>query len=185
MYRLAICVTGMPGAGKSVFVNIARTMGIPVIVMGDVVREEAEKLGLPKTRSVLSKLASNLRKTYGIDIIARICIRKIKDRGYNIVVIDGLRSIAELNVFKKHFDKVKLVFIHSPPGVRFRRLLNRRRSDDPTTWESFVKRDIEELRRGLGALYYQADIIIPNVNITLEEFKNLCSKTIRAILHGD
>ncbi|MFA5579215.1 MAG: AAA family ATPase, partial [Methanothrix sp.] len=32
---------GMPGSGKSVAADVAREMNIPVVVMGDVIREEA------------------------------------------------------------------------------------------------------------------------------------------------
>ncbi|MHC1593685.1 MAG: AAA family ATPase, partial [Methanotrichaceae archaeon] len=37
---------GMPGSGKSVAADVARQMGIQVVVMGDVIRDEAARLGL-------------------------------------------------------------------------------------------------------------------------------------------
>ena len=61
-----ICLTGMPGSGKSVVANVARSMGIPVLVMGDVVRDEAKKRGIELTPDNLTRLALQLRKEHGV-----------------------------------------------------------------------------------------------------------------------
>ncbi len=73
-----IAFVGMPGAGKTEASNVARQMGIPVVIMGDVIREEAEKRGLPPTDENIGGVASQLRKEEGMDAIARRCIPKIK-----------------------------------------------------------------------------------------------------------
>ena len=44
-----IAVVGMPGAGKAVVSKAASSHGIPVMVCGDVVREETKKRGLAST----------------------------------------------------------------------------------------------------------------------------------------
>ena len=41
-----VIVTGMSGAGKSGVAQAFHDVGIPVIVMGDVIREETRKRGL-------------------------------------------------------------------------------------------------------------------------------------------
>ena len=41
-----VVVVGMPGSGKGVFSDVARGSGIPVYVMGDIVREETIRRGL-------------------------------------------------------------------------------------------------------------------------------------------
>ena len=38
-----IGVTGLPGSGKSVVSRTAKRLNIPIIRMGDVIREEAKK----------------------------------------------------------------------------------------------------------------------------------------------
>ncbi|MEM1596250.1 MAG: AAA family ATPase, partial [Desulfurococcaceae archaeon] len=40
LQRLFILIVGMPGSGKSLVVQAARDLGLPVYTMGDVVREE-------------------------------------------------------------------------------------------------------------------------------------------------
>ncbi|MEM2346640.1 MAG: AAA family ATPase [Archaeoglobaceae archaeon] len=46
---MIIAFVGYPLSGKSTAAQIAKEFGIPVVVMGDVVREEAKKLGLKET----------------------------------------------------------------------------------------------------------------------------------------
>ena len=47
--RLIICLTGMPGAGKSTVANSLKEKGFLVITMGDIVREEARQRNLEMT----------------------------------------------------------------------------------------------------------------------------------------
>jgi len=47
MIRLIFCITGMPGSGKSLVADAAKQLGFRVVSMGDVIREEAERRGVP------------------------------------------------------------------------------------------------------------------------------------------
>ena len=53
--KLVIGVVGMPGAGKSLVVEVARKKGYAIVVMGDIVREETQKEGLALTQKTLEK----------------------------------------------------------------------------------------------------------------------------------
>ncbi|HEX59524.1 MAG TPA: hypothetical protein ENF26_05205, partial [Methanomicrobia archaeon] len=44
-----IAFVGAPASGKTEAANVARELGIPVISMGDVIREELRRRGLPLT----------------------------------------------------------------------------------------------------------------------------------------
>ena len=39
--RLIVCLTGMPGAGKSTVANMLKEKKFHVIIMGDIIREKA------------------------------------------------------------------------------------------------------------------------------------------------
>lgn len=160
----AVCVAGMPGSGKSIVASAASSIGIPVITMGDVVRNEAKKRGLPINRQSLAYLAKRLRQERGPAAIAMACVKMVKLKRYDKVVIDGLRSTFEYLEFKKHFDEIKLVYIHASPGTRYKRLLTRGRPDDPKSWSEFVLRDLQEVRMGLPCLFYLANYVIVNEN---------------------
>jgi predicted RNA binding protein with dsRBD fold (UPF0201 family)/dephospho-CoA kinase len=175
-----IAFVGLPLSGKTTASKVAEEMGIPVVCMGDVVREEAKKRGLPLTDEVLGSIASELRQKEGLDAIAKRCIPIIREKGkeIGIVVVDGIRGIAEVETFKKAFgDDFILIAIEAPLEVRFQRALKRKRSDDVKSIEELKERDKRELSWNLGEAMKIANFTVEN-NSGLEEFKD----KIRGIL---
>ncbi len=159
--RLFILVTGLPGAGKSLVAKVARELGLPVLVMGDVVREEVRRLGLEPTTENLNKVARMLREKYGKTVIAERVVEKALGLKSPVVVIDGVRSLDEVKVFEKH-GRVVIVAVHASPRTRYERLRRRGRECDPRSWEEFVSRDMTELGFGIGNVIALADFMIVN-----------------------
>ena len=162
--KLVIGLAGMPGSGKSVVVDVAREMGYDVVVMGDVIRQETLKRGLELTPQNVGKIMLELRKESGNYVIAQKCIPKIEEQTSPKVLVDGLRSVFEADIFKEHFAKFSLVAVHASPQTRFCRLSSRRRSDDPAEWKVFQDRDMRELGVGLGNVIAMAEQVIVNDN---------------------
>jgi len=155
-------VAGMPGAGKGVFRKTVQEMGYPVIVMGDEVREEVKRRNLEPTPENVGRVMLQLRAAEGPAVVAKRCVPKLKKTTEKIVVVDGIRSLHEVEEFKKHFPNFVLVAIDASPETRFKRLFHRRRSDDPTNWETFMQRDLRELGVGMGDVITAADHVIVN-----------------------
>lgn len=162
--KLVIGLAGMPGAGKSLVVETAQQEGYAVVVMGDVVREETQKRGLELNPKNIGKVMLELRETGGNSIIAEKCIPKIEQKESRKIIVDGLRSLNEVDAFKAHFPRFSLVAIHASPETRFNRLYRRRRNDDPDGWELFRERDMRELSVGLGNAIAMAEHLIINEN---------------------
>lgn len=160
MTRLLILVTGMPGSGKSIVVDVARELGIPVYTMGDVIREETIRRYGTITPDLMVQTSKLLREEYGEEIVALRTLDKIPS-DQCIVLIDGVRSLIEVEVFKKH-GHVVVIAVHASPRTRYRRLLERGRPGDPSTFEDFTKRDLTELNFGLGNVIALADYVIIN-----------------------
>lgn len=175
-----ILVAGLPGSGKSVFSKVAEKNSIPVVSLGDVVREEARKRGLDLSAENLGKIATELRQRYGKDIMARRVVTKLLYSESPIIVVDGIRSLDEVECFKKFFDVV-IVAIHASPKTRFSRLRARGRPDDPRSWSDFRERDERELSLGIGNVIALADFMIVNEEISLSEFEALCERLITRI----
>jgi dephospho-CoA kinase len=175
--KLVLGLVGMPGAGKSVVVNVARDNGYAVVVMGDVVREEARRRGLKPNPENLGKIMLELREKEGNNVIAKRSIPEIENAKELKVIIDGIRSPIEIAEFKKHFLKFTLIAIESSEEVRFKRLYRRKRSDDPKNWEIFHERDQRELSVGLGEAITMAEHRIIN-----EEEKAIVRGKIKQIL---
>jgi dephospho-CoA kinase len=178
--KLVIGLAGMPGSGKSVVVKVAKERGYGVLVMGDVVREEARRRGLEPNPKNIGKIMLDLRQKEGPAVISKRCISKIKQHIQDKVIIDGIRSLEEAEEFKKHFPKFSIIAVHSSPETRFKRLYRRRRSDDPENWEIFYKRDMRELSVGLGNALAMAKYIIVNEE-ELEVVKEKVRKILRRV----
>lgn len=181
--KVIVGVAGMPGSGKGVFRRTVQKMGYPVVIMGDVVREEVKQRNLKPTPENLGKIMLNIRELEGPAAIAKRCIPKVKNATGRIVVIDGVRSLAEVEEFKKYFPNFFLIIIHSSPKTRYQRLFRRKRSDDPPNWETFKQRDFRELNVGMRAVTGAADHKIVNEG-TLAQLKKKIRQVIKEML-GD
>lgn len=168
--KLVIGLAGMPGAGKSLFVEVATELGYAIVVMGDVIRQETLKRGLELTPQNVGKVMLQLREEGGSCVIAEKCIPKIEELTSQKVIVDGLRSLNEADTFKEHFANFTLVAVHASPETRFKRLNCRGRSDDPKNWGVFHERDMRELSVGLGNVIAMAEQILVNDN-SMEQFK--------------
>lgn len=175
--KTIVGIVGMPGSGKSVVVAVAREMGYGVVVMGDVIREEAEKRQISSSPENLGKIMLELRQKEGNSVVAKRCLPKVSETKEQKIIIDGIRSLSEVEEFRKHFKRFTLLGIHSSPETRFKRLYRRQRSDDPKNWEIFQERDMRELSVGLGNAIAMAEYIIVNEE-NLEDVK----ERVRAIL---
>ena len=177
--KKAIIFCGMPGSGKSVGATVAKDLGIPVFVMGDVVREEAAHQQLQYTPQTLGKVMIELRKQLGPAVIAQRVMDKFPDKSESNVVIDGARSEAEIKTFQEAVNHVLVVAVHAAPHIRFERLRQRGREDDAITHDVFHARDKRELDVGLGRIIAQADIMILNEG----DYEGLKSKVRQVLVH--
>jgi dephospho-CoA kinase len=180
MVKKIICVSGMPGAGKTSIIEPLRNKGIPVIVMGDIIREEAAKRGIEPSSEGLGKIMIELRKSYGPSIVSKLCLEKIALINSDTVIIDGVRSLDEVEEYKRSFSKVLVVAIHASPATRFKRLYNRGREDDPKSWSEFVDRDFRELSIGLGNVISLADYMIVNEG-SIEESRKVFEYIVKVM----
>ncbi len=179
-----ILVTGMPGSGKSIVSGAARCLGLPVYVMGDVIREEARRRGLEPSGVNLGRIAVELRRDEGEDTVARRMLAKIwGEVEGGVAVVEGLRSLAEYDYFRLN-AATWLVAVHASPETRFARLSSRGRSDDPRSWEEFEERDRRELRMGIGSVIALAQSMLVNEGVSKECFAEIAARELRRILSG-
>jgi dephospho-CoA kinase len=179
---LIIGLTGMPGAGKTTVANYLSQKGIPLLIMGDVVREVAENDGLEPTSDNLAKLMLRLRKRNGPEAVAHLIINKIKlmkkeDKQLRVVIVDGIRSMAEVRVLRR-IGSVKLLAIHGSTLTRYTHVRERGRSDVPSNIGEFDKRDKIEMDVGISNAIALADETISNNDISISE---LCQRSFITI----
>ena len=180
--RLIILVAGMPGSGKTMLSSVAREMGIPVYVMGDVIREEARRRGLEPTPANLNMVARLLREEHGPAVVAERVAEKLARDTSRVVLVDGVRSLVEVEVFRR-LGRVVIVAVHASPRTRFERLRRRGRPGDPVSWEEFRQRDMTELGFSLGSVIALADYMLVNES-SQDEFRENARRLLEKLIAG-
>ncbi len=166
-----LAFVGAPAAGKSEAASIAVELCIPVVTMGDEIRKELKERGMPLNDENAGRVATELREREGMDAIAKRCIQRIQEIDTGVVLVDGIRGIAEVERFKEEFgDDFLLVCIEAPLDVRYERIKSRGRGDDLLSLEEFKRREERENSWGMDAAMEIASRVLKNEN-SLEQFK--------------
>lgn len=172
-------ISGMPGSGKSIVSDMAQEKGAIIISMGDIIREEAKKRG-----ESTKETAQNLRKEFGDYIVSELTIEKIKKLSEteedNLIMIEGIRSHHEVEMFKENFENFIILSIFANPTIRFERLLKRMREDDSQDYEGFQQRDYNELNFGIGNVISLSDKLIINES-DIESFREKIDEFFKEI----
>ena len=162
-----LLIAGMPGAGKEELLNVARSMDIPFLRMGDIVREFYVSSGAAQQGLSVGQVANSEREINGKDIWAKRAIERMSG---DVFLVDGCRSLDEVTSYRNLSDEVSIIAIHATPKERYERLVKRARDDAPHNMEEFSERDNREMGWGLGNVIALADVMIVN-NSDLETFK--------------
>jgi dephospho-CoA kinase len=161
-----IGTVGLAGSGKGEFATVAEEQGVPVVTMGDVVREECRKRGLDPAEHH-GAVAEALREEEGPAAVAEASLPHVEDalegEGADTVLVDGLRSDVEVDAFEDRFgEDFTLVSIEAPFELRQERVAERDR--DALDAETLEDRDERELSFGLGAAMDRADVTVENTD---------------------
>ena len=177
MVKTIDCITGIPGAGKSTIVNKLEELGFEKFSLGDGIRAEAKRRNIEPSGENLGKIMLEVREKNGPGAVAELIKEPIQNSIEEVIIIDGVRSIAEIDVLKKIGD-VKLLAVQASSETRFNFLSSRGRSDDPKTRENFEERDNREIGVGIDKSIENADKIITNHNLTIDELVNSAKEII-------
>lgn len=170
---IIIGITGMPCAKKTSIAKIMSSYGIPYFTLSSILDKELTVRGIDTTPINYARLASELRKNFGEDVLARRIWRSIKvnDVKIDTIIIDGIRSPAEALFFHTVGKCFFLVLVHSSPEARFRRF---KQNKHPfiNTLEQFEAQDKTNLELGMGEIIAKADYVIINESYYEKSIKN-------------
>ncbi len=144
---MIIAAVGKNASGKDYFLEfISREFGIPMLSVGDIVRELAEIEGVEKTRENLHAVSQKYMSKYGQDFFPKRLIEKIKKEGYKDVLISGIRPPSDVENFKAAFgDQFYLVaIVVESDKKRWERTVARGTERDHVTFEEFLELDKKE-----------------------------------------
>jgi len=186
---------GLPGSGKSVASDVAREMGLKVLVMGDVIRQEAAAGGLEPSDENLGKVGNMLRNIEGTAAVAKRTLERVGKE--KIIVVDGLRSKSEADFFRANSVEFHLIKIVAPAELRIGWIESRGRSDDPGVPLSssnarassssenrmaaaLEQREGREMGWGMREAMEEADLVLRN-DAGLEEFRKSVQKLLKEL----
>jgi dephospho-CoA kinase len=170
--------TGMPGSGKSEAMEVARSRGLPVVRMGDLIWEEVDRQGLPRDAAHVGRVADAMRRSHGKDVWSVRTVERVRQvaRGVPLILIDGIRTHEEVETFRRELGgDFTLVAIHTDPHHRFDRMVRRARADDALDHASLAARDEREMGWGIARAIALADEMLVNDG-TLDGFKAKVAK---------
>lgn len=180
---MIIGLTGKNGSGKGEVARFLKERGFEYHSLSDVVREELKKRKKPVTRDNLVAQGNELRKKFGPGVLAKRILDTLEvDKHY---VIDSIRHPEEAKTFKSKNGFV-LVNVTAPEKVRFERLKQRGRENDPKTLAEFRKLEAREGKSAVGSdqqlnqTLKLADYAIENAS-TLKELEDRITKIVMEI----
>ncbi|MEM0154444.1 MAG: AAA family ATPase [Methanothrix sp.] len=176
---MIICITGMPGAGKSLVGEMLAAKGFKEVEMSASVKEKMAEKGIEVNKDSIRDFSLSARKEYGNDIVARWTIEKIKKLPEKDILIVGLRSADEAKYFKT-LENVTIISVIAPKMMRFDRLVERSREDDPKNYSDFETREEKEKQFGIASAMEHAKYMIRNSG-TIEELKAKVEKVLSEI----
>lgn len=188
---LIVGLSGYAASGKTEAAKyLKKKYNFEIFEFSKEVEKEAIKLNLiPRNLSLeekkrkLSEIGKKIREFFeNEEIFAIKIIKKIRDKKIEKAVVDGFRSIVEVETFKKEFKKnFYLIFIIANAKIRY----ERRKLQDKKfnlNFEEFLERDKNDIESlGLNKLEKIANFIIEN-NSSLEDFYKKIDLIINSIL---
>ncbi len=173
-----VVTVGMPGSGKDELVTVAQNMGLATLKMGDLVRDETRRRGLPLNIANVARVASEEREKHGAGIWAQRSLPKLTETR---MLVDGCRSDTEVTVYRHHFGDLFVLGIYCSPETRYERMRSRSRTDDGGSLQDFFERDRRELKWGIGNAFALADGMLLNEG-PLDVFRRSARTELERIL---
>ncbi len=161
-----IGVIGQNGSGKDEVLKYLRAKhAVPFLSTGDMVREIAVKEGKEATRENLQEISERYFREFGQGCFVKLAAEKIRQNGWKIGGITGIRSEDDVKALKSIYGK-EFILINvyvSNPEVRYNRMLQRGEGRDPHTYEQFLRQDeAEENLFNIQSASQYADYSISN-----------------------
>jgi dephospho-CoA kinase len=145
--NMVIAAVGKNGTGKDFFLEYLRdTCRLPMVSIGDVVRELAARDGLELTRENLHKTSQKYMGQFGQTFFPEQIVQKIRASGAPVYLVSGVRPLSDVKFLKEQFGKDFLLVdvVISSDEERYRRMLARGSDRDGGSVEKLREYDANE-----------------------------------------
>lgn len=163
---MVIAAVGKNGTGKDFFLEyIAKKYALPMVSIGDIVRELAAKDGLEFTRENLHATSMKYMGQFGQTFFPEQVVKKIRESGAPVYLVSGIRPLSDVRFFKEQFggEFMLVDIVISDDDVRYARMLARGSDRDGGSVEKLREYDAgEEAKFRTSESEKLADVAIKN-----------------------
>ncbi len=175
---MIICLTGLPGSGKTEAATILVRRGFAVFEMSSVLKEMMKERGIEVSSSSLEHFAKEIKEEKGEDIVAVELLKNIRKSEKIDIVISGARNRDEIEYIRKNLESVYVIAIIAPQETRFGRLVRQRREGGIRTYEEFLYREQNNKKNlHIDGAIGMADYTIENTG-TKRQFEEKIDKAV-------
>ncbi len=162
-----LILLGKARSGKDTVADfLVKEFSFKKFVFSSVLEEELKKKRKLITKQNMSLLGDELRKEFGMQIIAEKLLEKVSDE--QKIVFVGARSPEEIELIKQKFPEAKTFLVEASQEKRFKR----RNGLDANTLKAFFERDeIDSEKKGMKKAFGLADYKLEN-NSSLSDLLN-------------
>ncbi|MDR2647783.1 MAG: AAA family ATPase [Oscillospiraceae bacterium] len=163
---MIIAAVGKNGTGKDFFLEyLAKKYALPMISIGDIVRELAAKDGLELSRENLHKTSAKYMGEFGQTFFPEQIVKKIRESGAPVYLVSGIRPLSDVQYLKTQFgtDFLLVDVVISSDEVRYARMLARASDRDGKSVEMLREYDAgEEKLFRTSETEALADVVLKN-----------------------
>ncbi len=180
--NIVICLTGMPGSGKSTVGGMLKENGFTMVEHSSQIKKLMRIGGMPINAKNIELFVVNLKKAFGRDVVAKLSSKKIASSKGD-VVISGPRDPAELAYIRKFHPEVVVVAVSAPKKLRYERIVDRKGGIKANSYQEFEWRDRKNVALGTMKLIKSADYVLVNTGTFPQLHSNL-NELLRMLRSG-
>lgn len=183
-------ISGTDASGKDSTAEFLVQKNWLFVSVTDLLRDEANKKGIPLSRQTLRQISAQWRREFGMAVLIEKAVQKFdsKKGKYEGLVVASLRHPAEAD--KVHELGGKVIWTDAEPRIRYERILSRNRgAEDHISFEEFLKEEQiqmqpsgDEATLNLSGVKAKADIFIENDGNDLQVLKVAAQKALAPYL---
>jgi dephospho-CoA kinase len=172
MKKIIICLTGMPGSGKSTVSDMLKDKGFAIIELSSQLKRLMNICGTPFNMQNREAFTVKLKKAFGRDILAKLSTEAVT-RSKGNVAISGVRNTAELAYIRTLNPNVAMIALSVPKNVRYDRIIRRKAGLKTSSYREFEWRDRRNVALGMLQVIRSADYTLPNTGTLAQLRSNL------------
>ncbi len=184
MSKIIIGLVGPIASGKDVSKKfIEDNYGANSHRFSTMLRDILQRLYLDINRENMQNLSFDIRQRFGEDIMAKVIATDLKNDQHEIVIIDGVRRMADISKLK-NFPNFYLISIDAKPKIRYNRLVKRQENidDNNKTFSQFISDSQAESEKEIPIVMAKAQYKIDN-NSSLEALYKQLKDIMKEIIN--